>query len=123
MLRQIKTDSLEELHLRLMWPGKAEPTQHLVSDLRENPDIAAVGKTHISPHSFHIFRSKRLGARFTQQTNFITDLEALVPSFYGDIGSNLTAWQKSAPKIKEDRSSAEDVSTEAISEDAQDYNL
>lgn len=122
VLRQIKTDKLEDLYLRLLWPGKAEPTQHLVADLRKKPDLAAEAKNHLSPHSFHVFRSKRLGARFTQQSNFIVDLEELVPTFYGDVGSNLTAWQKHAPKIKEDRSSAEDVSTTAISEDAQDYD-
>lgn len=122
ILRQIKTVQVDDLYLRLMWPGKAEPSQHLIAELRENPDIMTEGKSHLTPHSFHVFRSKRLGARFTQQTNFIIDLEELVPAFYGDIGANLTSWQKRAPKIREDRSSADDVSTEAISEDAQDYN-
>lgn len=123
ILRQIKTDRLEDLYLRLFWPGKAEATQYLVSDLKENPELAEAEKSHLSPHSFHIFRSKRLGGRFTQQTNFIVDLEVLVPSFYGEIGANLSAWQRRAPKIKEDRSSAEDVSTKGISEDAQDFDL
>ena len=121
MLRQIKTDRLDGLYLRLLWPGKAESTQYLVSDLREKPELAEAENGHLSPHSFHVFRSKRLGARFVQQTNFIVDLEALVPSFYGEIGANLSAWQRRAPKIKEDRSSADDVSTKAISEDAQEF--
>ncbi|MFY0690754.1 MAG: hypothetical protein JXR14_02390 [Paracoccaceae bacterium] len=120
--RQIKTDRLDDLYLRLMWPGKAEPTQHLISDLREDPSIAEYERGHLSPHSFHLFRSKRFGARFTQLGNFITDLEEMVPAFYGEVGANLSAWQKRAPRIKEDRSSAEDVSTKAISEDAQDYD-
>ena len=122
ILRQIKTEHLDDLYLRLMWPGKAEPTQHLVSALRENPELAETEKGHLAPHSFHVFRSKRLGTRFTQQTNFIVDLEAIVPSFYGEVGADLSAWLRRAPKIKEDRSSAMDVTTKSISEDAQEYD-
>lgn len=122
ILRQVKTDQLDDLYLRLMWPGKAEPTQYPVADLKENPELAEADRSHLTPHSFHIFRSKRLGARFTQQTNFIVDLEELVPNFYGEIGAELSAWQRRPPKIKEDRSSADDVSTKGISEDAQDYS-
>lgn len=122
ILRQIKTDRLDDIYLRLMWPGKAEPTQHLISELRENPEMAEGDKGHLSPHSFHIFQSKRLSARFTQRANFIVDLEELIPGFYGDIGANLTPWQKRAPKIKEDRSSADDVTTKAMSEDAQEFD-
>lgn len=122
ILRQIKTDLVDDLYLRLMWPGKAEPTQFLVSDIREMPELAERDREHLSPHSFHLFRSKRLGARFTQQSNFIVDIEDMVPQFYRDIGSNLSAWQRRAPKIKEERASADDVSTKAISEDAGDYS-
>lgn len=121
LLRQVKTNRLDGIYLRLMWPGKAEPTQHLIAELRENPELAEGDNGHLSPHSFHIFRSKRFSARFTQQVNFIVDLEDLVPGFYGDVGANLSPWQKRAPKIKEDRSSAEDVTTKALSEDAQDF--
>jgi hypothetical protein len=122
ILRQVKTDRLEALYLRLMWPGKSEPTQHLISDLKANPDVVTEGKDQVSPHSFFIFRSKHLGARFTQQINFIVDLEEMVPSYYRDVGANLSAWQKRAPRIKEDRSTADDVTTEAISDDAQKYD-
>ena len=121
LLHQVKTEKLDELYLRLFWPGKAEPTQHLVSEIKENADIVSELRDHLTPHSFHIYRSKRLGSRFTQQANFIVDLEALVPSFYREVGSSLSAWLRSAPKIKEDRSSAGDVSTEALSDDAKDY--
>lgn len=121
ILRQVKTEKLDDLYLRLFWPGKAEPTQHLVSELRENPDLASEMRSHLTPHSFHIYRSKRFGARFTQQVNFIVDLEVLIPSFYREVGSVLNAWQRPAPKIKKDRASAEDVTTEALSDDAKDF--
>jgi hypothetical protein len=122
ILRQIKTEHFDDLYLRMMWPGKVEPTQHLVSDLKETPELAEAERGHLAPHSFHIFRSKGLGPRFTQQTNFIVDLETFVPSFYGEIGANLSAWQRRAPKIKDDRSLASDVTTKSLSEDAQEYD-
>ncbi|WP_349364674.1 MAG: hypothetical protein ABL307_05295 [Roseitalea porphyridii] len=63
-----------------------------------------------------MFLSKRLGARFIQQTNFISELESLVPDFYRKVGQNLTAWQMKPPKIREEKKEAEDVSVEAIAE-------
>ena len=121
LLRQIKTEKTEDLHIRLLWPGASEPTQHLVSDLRESVEICDEGKQHLVAHGFHVFLSKRLGARFTQQSNFISDTEQIVPSFYREVGSHLSAWKKPAPKIKDVKPSAEDVSTEAISEDAEGF--
>lgn len=121
LLRQIKTDQVDDLHLRLNWPGKNEPTQFSVAELRENVDLASGGKEHLAPHSFHIFHSKRLGARFTQQSNFVADLESCVPAFYREVGGNLVSWKKSAPKIKDDRTTAQDVSASAIEEDATDF--
>lgn len=121
LLRQIKNDNVDDLHLRLLWPGKNEPTQHTVIELREQPEKAGFGKEHIAPHSFHLFYSKSLGARFAQQGNFIADLEKIAPAFYREVGSRLVAWQKTAPKIKTDRAVAEDVSTVGLSEDAHDY--
>jgi len=122
LVRQIKASDLSDLYLRLMWPGKAEPTQYLFSDLKAQPELAEADRGHLAPHSFHVFSSRRLGARFTQQTNFIADIETIIPKFYGDIGAELAAWQRRAPKIKEDRSLAEDVSTKGISENASEYD-
>ena len=119
LLRQIKTEHLTDLYIRLLWPGTSEPTQHTVVELRENSDICETGKSHLVAHGFHLFRSKRIGARFTQQTNFIYDLEHIVPEFYGSVGSTLCAWKASPPKIKQPRDSAEDVTTEAISESSE----
>ena len=121
LLRQIKTDDVEDVYIRLLWPGTSEPTQFLVSDLREDIDIAIRGKDHLTTNAFHVFISKQIGARFVQQANFILDLEQIVPEFYGAIGSNLTAWKKSAPRIKDDRASADDVSTSAISNEADGF--
>ncbi|WP_306142623.1 hypothetical protein [Roseibium sp. MMSF_3412] len=121
LLRQIKVDNVEGLHIRLLWPGASEPTQHLVADLREDIEICQEGKNHLVAHGFHVFLSKRLGGRFTQQVNFISDLEEIVPMFYGEIGANLSVWKKAAPRINQEKPTAEDVSIDAIAEDAEEF--
>lgn len=121
LLRQVKRENVEGLFIRLLWPGASEPTQYSVEELRSNPDIAASGKEHLSPHGFHIFLSERLGGKFTQQANFVSELERIVPKFYGEIGAQMAAWVKKAPQIKSDRASGQDVSTSALSEDAEEF--
>lgn len=123
LLRQIKGDNVDGIFIRLLWPGASEPTQHAVDDLKADPDIAAEGKEHLAPHGFHIFLSERLGGKFAQQTNFIAEIERIVPKFYGEIGAQLVAWVKKAPQIRSDRTSGEDVSPSALSEDAEDFEI
>ena len=122
MLRQIPTENLEDLHIRLLWPGKSEPTQHLVSKLLEDVGICEEGKQHLAVRGFHVFLSKSLGGRFVQQVNFIADMEAFVPKFYGDVGSALMVWKKPAPKIKVDTPTSDDVSIDSIAEDAEVFD-
>ena len=57
----------------------------------------------------------------TQQTNFISELERMVPESYGEVGSNLVAWKRKAPQIKSDRITGEDVSTDGLEEDAESF--
>ncbi|WP_299649422.1 hypothetical protein [uncultured Tateyamaria sp.] len=121
LLRQLKGENVDGLFIRLLWPGASEPTQYPVADLRVDPDLAAAGKEHLTPHGFHIFLSERLGGKFTQQTNFVSELERIVPKFYGETGSQLAAWVKKAPQIKSDRASGQDVSPSALSEDAEEF--
>ncbi len=122
LLRQIKAENIEGLYVRLLWPGASEATQYSVSDLQGNPDLAAHGKEHLTPHGFHIFLSERLGAKFTQQINFIAELETVVPRFYGQTGAHLNPWKAKAPTFQPDRTSGEDVSPDGLSEDAEDFN-
>lgn len=121
LLRQIKNQDVEDLHVRLFWPGRSPTTQHAVADLRPSPEVASDGKGQLAPTKFHIFTSKFLGARFTQRQNFILDVESLVPDFYKHFGAHLKAWQKPAPKIKDGRDDAEQVSTGAISDHSETF--
>lgn len=114
LLRQIKGTPPADLQIRLNWPGRSEATQFSFEALTADSSIVEKDKGSLQVLSFHVFIARRLGARFTQQVNFVSDLEEVVPEFYREIGQNLSAWRMSAPRIKEDRERAEDVSTEAI---------
>ena len=84
-------------------------------------EICEENKQHLVAHGFNTFVSKHLGSRFTQQANFIANTEEIVPPFYGEVGSHLSFWKKPAPKVRLRKPTADDVSTEAIAEDAEDY--
>ncbi|MEO0773171.1 MAG: hypothetical protein AAFZ04_08325 [Pseudomonadota bacterium] len=102
LLRQIKSEDISNFFVRLHWPGSAEPSSASVAELREDIQAAVVGKSHLVTHSFDVYLSERLGGKFTQQTNFISELERMVPHFYGEVGSDLSAWVRRAPKLMPD---------------------
>ncbi len=120
LIRQITSENLENTFVRLQWPGRSEATQFALADLRETPEICETDKGGLQVLGFHIYSASRLGARFTQQVNFISDLEQVVPQFYRDIGQNLTAWRKAAPKIRPEKTMKEDVDIDAIEDHAED---
>lgn len=120
LLRQIRSESTDEVYVRLTWPGRSETTQFSLKELIADPSICEKDKNGLQVTRFHVFIARRLGAKFTQQTNFIKELEDVVPEFYREIGQNLQEWRKTAPKIKEERSSAENVGVVALREDAEE---
>ncbi|KAJ56171.1 hypothetical protein ACMU_10490 [Actibacterium mucosum KCTC 23349] len=101
LLRQLKTEKSEDVFVRFSWPGRSENTVHALSDLRADPGLCEQDKSDLQVISFHVYLARRLGAKFTQQANFVAELEGMVPEFYREIGQNLTVWQKPAPKIRE----------------------
>lgn len=100
LIRQLKNVVPDDVYITAYWPGSSKPSVHALSALMEQPSLVEDGKQHLQAHSFRVFLSKSLGARFAQQQNFIVDLEWAVPDFYARIGQNLKAWQKPAPKIE-----------------------
>ena len=120
LLKQIKGKPPADLQIRLKWPGRSEPTQFSYEALKEDSSIVEKGKETLQVLSFHVFIARRLGARFTQQVNFVSDLEEAVPQFYREIGQNLSAWRMSAPRIKQDRERAEDVTIEALHDESEE---
>lgn len=123
LLRQIKTDKTDDIFVRMTWPGRSESTQFQLSELISDPTVCEKDKNGLQVTKFHIFISRRVGAKFTQQVNFIKELEDVVPFFYREIGQNLQEWRKSPPKIKSDRSEADDVSVSELKDDAESDGL
>ncbi|WP_040594000.1 hypothetical protein [Mesorhizobium metallidurans] len=118
LLRQLQKSKPDGIHIRLFWPGRGPFTQHPLTALRDGPE-AAEGNGKVVT-SFEVVFARDLGGRFAQRKNFIIDLEQAIPDFYEQVGQHLKAWQPQAPKIKEDRLDATDVSTEALREEAED---
>lgn len=116
LLRQIKSEQTGDVFVRMMWPGRSESTQFQLADLLADPALCEKDKNGLQVTRFHIFIARRLGAKFTQQVNFIRELEEVVPAFYGEIGQNLQEWRKPAPKIKAEA----DIGAAALVVDAQE---
>ena len=118
LLKQIKVTDREDVYIRIHWPRRGF-TQYLLSDLQR--DVSPVNAEHPGkvPTRLEVVLLRQTGGRFAQMKNFIEDIERLVPDFYSSIGAGLKAWAPSAPRIKSEREEASDVTTEAISEDAE----
>lgn len=100
LLRQIEKSEPDNVFVEAQWPGSSKPTAYELSGLRLSPSLIEKDRTHLTLHSFRVYMLKDLAGRFAQLQNFIVELEALVPDFYQNIGQNLRAWQKPAPKIE-----------------------
>jgi hypothetical protein len=118
LLRQLQKSRPDGIHIRFFWPGRGSFTQHPLATLRERPEVAEEAGKVVS--SFEVVFARDLGGRFAQRKNFIVDLEQAIPEFYEQVGQHLKAWQPQAPKIREDRLDAADVSTEALRAGAED---
>ena len=120
LTRQIQKAEGTGVHVRLFWPGRGQPTQHTLKELRDNPEAAHLERPGQVALSFEVILVKDLGARFAQRRNFISDLEATVPAFYEQVGQHLKAWQPSAPRIREERAEPESVGPAALKEAAEE---
>mgnify|MGYP001572156992 CR=1 FL=1 len=112
LLRQIKSENVQDTYVRFNWPGRSENTTHSLVELRDDPSICEKDKGNLQVASFHVYNAKRLGVKFTQQTNFISELETLVPEFYREIGQELSQWRKPPPRIIDTKPVHETESTD-----------
>ncbi len=119
LLRQLQQSEASGVHVRLFWPGRAMATQHPLTTLRENPEVASDGRESMAATSFEVLLVKDLGARFGQRRNFVSELETAVPEFYERVGQHLKAWQPAAPPLKEERAEPGTVAPEALREKAE----
>ena len=103
LLRQIPDLDSLDYYLRLFWPGRSPATQHQIKRLRDETALAEVERVGQVASSFEVMLVRKLGKRFGQRKNFVTDLEVIIPEFYQDVGQRLKAYQPPAPKIREDK--------------------
>ncbi|MBL4645291.1 MAG: hypothetical protein JKY99_02400 [Rhizobiales bacterium] len=119
LINQINTDLTEDLHIQLNWPGKLAATLHRYNKVMADIGVVEKDRTDKQLLSFKVFYSRSTEKRFSQQTNFIEDLEKIVPDFYREIGQNLRAWSKPAPKIPPNKTNADDVDVASIAENSE----
>lgn len=114
LLRQLKEADSENIHIRLGWPGRAQPTQYRLSELRNDPEIAVADREAMTVLSFEVLLVKDLGPKFAQRKIFVSEIIRAASDFYSNIGARLSPWQAKPAKISEDRLEPASVSTDAL---------
>lgn len=116
LLRQLSQTEAKEVHIRLLWPGRAATTQFPLARLREAPELANRDREAMSVLSFEVVLVKDLGARFAQRKIVVSEIIKASTEFYDGVGGYLTAWQAKPPKIAGDKLEPASVSAEALRE-------
>ena len=116
LMRQLSHTQSRDVHIRLLWPGRAAPTQFPLSKLREAPELAGKDREGMSVLSFEVLLVKDLGARFAQRKLVVTELIKASTEFYNEVGGYLAAWQARPPKISDSKLEPMSVSAEALRE-------
>lgn len=123
LLRQLARTEPRDVHVRLLWPGRAAPTQFPLAKLRDAPDLATTDREGMSVLSFEVLLVKDLGARFSQRKIVVTELIKATTEFYDSVGGFLTAWQAKPPKIAGEKREPASVSAAALREQVEQEAL
>jgi hypothetical protein len=120
IVRQLSKSNSSEIHVRAIWPGKAQATQASLEELRENASVLIddYDKKMILT-SFDVLFIRELSGKFSGQKTFIDGLEEAVPDFYEHVGQHLRAWTPTAPRLR-GKTEPSDVSTHAIQEEIEE---
>ena len=97
-LLRMLPDCDSRLVVRAHWPGRTEPTDKLVQELRNDPRAIQTEKPDATPHSFEVLLIEDLGSDFSGRRKFIERLEKNITQFYDLVGQHLRAWQAPPPK-------------------------
>lgn len=123
LLRQLAQTESRDVHVRLLWPGRAAATQFPLVKLREAPELASRDREGMSVLSFEVLLVKDLGAKFAQRKLVVTEMIKASTEFYNSVGGYLTAWQAKPPKIADARLEPASVSAEALREQVEQEAL
>jgi hypothetical protein len=114
LLRQLVNTETKDVHIRLLWPGRANATQYPLSTLMANPEIAIAERPNMVVTSFEVLLVKDLGTKFAQRKIIVSELINAASTFHANVGEWLTAWQAKPPKIADGKLEPSSVSTEAL---------
>lgn len=123
LMRQLAQTESREVHLKLIWPGRAAPTQLPLAKLREAPELASLNREGMSVVSFEIVLVKDLAAKFAQRKIVVSELIKAAAEFYDSVGGYLVAWQAKPPKIAGDKLEPSSVSAAAMREQVEQEAL
>ena len=113
LLRMLPHDD-PHLFVRAHWPGRADPTDKPVAQLRDDPGAIQTDKADATPHSCEALLIVNLGGDFYGSRKFIERLEENIALFYDLIGQHLRAWQARPPKPVKPRDAAAIAENEAV---------
>ncbi|MEZ5792035.1 MAG: hypothetical protein R3D34_15085 [Nitratireductor sp.] len=119
LLRQLGELKRDDILISIQWPGRSQSTVYPWLKLIDDPELASREREHLTPIGFRVTLNKHTGVRFGQVSNFISDLEDLVPKFYLEVGQKLSQWKPPPPPLIQSRATAEDVDREAIQIEAE----
>ena len=108
LLTQLKSIDAKGIEIVVHWPGRTKPTHGTLGDLREDPKRVIEPNRGQAPYAFEVSQCCHTPASFAGRRRFIQDLETAIQSFYGEIGSKLTAWSPKPPRATE-RSAADQI--------------
>ncbi|MFL1482735.1 hypothetical protein [Marinobacter sp. LN3S78] len=116
LVHQLKKANPEGISIKAIRPGTALPTQKLLKDLREIPELLESDTSKSTASTFEVVYSLDLAGKFGGRKVFIEELEKAVPHFYQEAGQWLRAWTPPAPKIQRERAPEQEVELEADSQ-------
>jgi hypothetical protein len=123
LLRQLAQSETRDIHVKLLWPGRAAATQVPLAKLRETPDLASQNRESMSVVAFEIVLVKDLAGKFAQRKIVVSELVKAATEFYDGVGGYLVAWQAKPPKIAGDKLEPSSVSAAAMHEQVEQEAL
>lgn len=123
LMRQLTQTESRDVHVKLLWPGRALATQFPLAKLREMPELATQDREGMSVLSFELLLVRDLGAKFAQRKTLVTELIKAATEFYDNVGGHLQAWQARPPKIAGNKLEPSSVSAEALREQVEQEAL
>ena len=108
LLRQLSDSEGDAIDVEAKWPGRNGDTFCNLAKLRDNVDEIAKDRKGLLPKAFVIKIVSRLGTKFTQRQNFVSEFVGCVESFYSEVGQYILPWQAPPPKPTDILSSNEE---------------